>query len=150
MKFPIGIQTLEQIIEDGYVYVDKTALVYKMVSEGKVYFLSRPRRFGKSLLLSTLEVSSKAGASSSKGMRLPKALVVGEARLGGIDCVVETAKVVYIFEVKRDGTAQEALEQIEEKGYAKEYEADSRQLYKVGCNFSTETGAISDQACAAG
>ena len=53
MKYPIGIQTFEQIIEEGYVYVDKTDMVYSLANEGKVYFLSRPRRFGKSLLLST-------------------------------------------------------------------------------------------------
>mgnify|MGYP002711621669 FL=1 len=50
MKYPIGIQSFSQIIEDGYVYADKTALVYDLVTTGKVYFLSRPRRFGKSLL----------------------------------------------------------------------------------------------------
>ena len=55
MKYPIGIQTFEQIREDGFVYVDKTALVYDLVTKGKIYFLSRPRRFGKSLLISTLE-----------------------------------------------------------------------------------------------
>ena len=55
MKYPIGIQTFEDIRTEGYAYVDKTALVYKLVSEGKYYFLSRPRRFGKSLLLSTLK-----------------------------------------------------------------------------------------------
>ena len=55
MKYPIGIQSFDQIIEDGYVYVDKTALVYDLAHEGKIYFLSRPRRFGKSLLVSTLE-----------------------------------------------------------------------------------------------
>ena len=55
MKYPIGIQSFDQIIEDGYVYVDKTDLVYSLVKEGKIYFLSRPRRFGKSLLLSTFE-----------------------------------------------------------------------------------------------
>lgn len=55
MKYPIGIQNFGEIRRDGYVYVDKTALMYKMVSEGKYYFLSRPRRFGKSLLLSILE-----------------------------------------------------------------------------------------------
>ena len=54
MKYPIGIQSFEQIREDGYIYVDKTALVYDLVSKGKIYFLSRPRRFGKSLLVSTL------------------------------------------------------------------------------------------------
>ena len=55
MKYPIGIQDFESIIKDGYVYVDKTALIYQLVTEGKIYFLSRPRRFGKSLLVSTLE-----------------------------------------------------------------------------------------------
>ena len=55
MKYPIGIQSFDRIREDGYVYVDKTALVYDLVTTGTIYFLSRPRRFGKSLLVSTLE-----------------------------------------------------------------------------------------------
>ena len=55
MKYPIGIQDFEQIIQDGYVYVDKTEMVYQLAHNGKIYFLSRPRRFGKSLLLSTLK-----------------------------------------------------------------------------------------------
>ena len=55
MLYPIGIQSFSEIRQNGYVYVDKTALMYKLLSEGKYYFLSRPRRFGKSLLISTLE-----------------------------------------------------------------------------------------------
>ena len=55
MKYPIGIQTFEKLRMEGFVYVDKTALVHKMVHEGNYYFLSRPRRFGKSLLISTLQ-----------------------------------------------------------------------------------------------
>ena len=55
MKYPIGIQHFEKLRTDGFVYVDKTALVHKMVQEGNYYFLSRPRRFGKSLLISTLQ-----------------------------------------------------------------------------------------------
>lgn len=55
MKYPIGIQNFEKIRRGGYAYVDKTASMYKMVSEGSYYFLSRPRRFGKSLMVSTLE-----------------------------------------------------------------------------------------------
>jgi len=55
MKYPIGIQDFASIINDGYVYVDKTALIHQLVTEGKIYFLSRPRRFGKSLLVSTLK-----------------------------------------------------------------------------------------------
>ena len=55
MKYPIGIQSFEKLREDGYVYVDKTALIYNLVHDGTIYFLSRPRRFGKSLLVSTLK-----------------------------------------------------------------------------------------------
>ena len=53
--YPIGIQNFEKIRNDGYFYIDKTALMYQMVKTGSYYFLSRPRRFGKSLLISTLE-----------------------------------------------------------------------------------------------
>lgn len=55
MIYPIGKQNFEKLRNEGCVYVDKTALMYKLVKEGSAYFLSRPRRFGKSLLLSTLE-----------------------------------------------------------------------------------------------
>ena len=56
IKYPVGIQTFPEIIEEGYLYVDKTALVYRMTHGASKYiFLSRPRRFGKSLLVSTLE-----------------------------------------------------------------------------------------------
>ena len=55
MLYPIGIQDFEKIRRGGYVYVDKTHLVYEMAQKGGYYFLSRPRRFGKSLLVSTLE-----------------------------------------------------------------------------------------------
>ena len=55
MRYPIGIQDFQKLRELGYAYVDKTALVYKLADSGNYYFLSRPRRFGKSLLLSTFE-----------------------------------------------------------------------------------------------
>ena len=53
--YPVGIQNFESLRHDGYCYVDKTALMYRLVKTGRYYFLSRPRRFGKSLLVSTLE-----------------------------------------------------------------------------------------------
>jgi hypothetical protein len=53
-NMPIGVQNFESLRNDGYLYVDKTALIYQLVSTGRYYFLSRPRRFGKSMLLSTL------------------------------------------------------------------------------------------------
>lgn len=70
MKYPIGIQTFEQIIEEGYVYVDKTDMVYNLANEGKVYFLSRPRRFGKSLLLSTLRAYFEGRKELFKGLKI--------------------------------------------------------------------------------
>ena len=63
---------------------------------------------------------------------------------GRVDCVVETPQYVYIFEFKLDGTADEALSQIEDKGYAREYSADARRVFKIGASFSSETGTISD------
>ena len=72
MKYPIGIQTFEQIIQDGYVYVDKTDLIYKLVTEGKIYFLSRPRRFGKSLLISTLKNYFLGRKELFKGLAINK------------------------------------------------------------------------------
>ena len=54
-KLPVGIQAIEEIINEGYAYVDKTDLIFDLITKGKYYFLSRPRRFGKSLLVSTLK-----------------------------------------------------------------------------------------------
>lgn len=110
MKYPIGIQSFDKIREDGYIYVDKTALIYDLVKNGNIYFLSRPRRKQQSE--------------------------------GRVDCIVETPDYIYIFEFKLDGTAEDALQQIEEKGYAEPYLSDKRKLYKVGVNFSSESGTV--------
>ena len=72
MKYPIGIQYFKKIIEDGYVYVDKTELVYKLANEGHIYFLSRPRRFGKSLLISTLKYYFQGRKDLFRGLAIDK------------------------------------------------------------------------------
>jgi len=54
VKYPVGVQDFESLRKDNYLYIDKTALIYKLVNTGRYYFISRPRRFGKSLLVSTL------------------------------------------------------------------------------------------------
>ena len=72
MKYPIGIQSFEKIRTEGYVYVDKTTLMYNLVSQGSIYFLSRPRRFGKSLLLSTLENYFLGKKELFKGLAIDK------------------------------------------------------------------------------
>ena len=68
MKYPIGIQNFEKIRREGYVYVDKTPWMWKMISEGSYYFLSRPRRFGKSLMVSTLEAFFPGQRELFKGL----------------------------------------------------------------------------------
>ena len=70
--YPIGIQNFESLRNDGYFYIDKTALVYQLVKTGRYYFLSRPRRFGKSLLLSTLEAYFQGKKELFDGLAMEK------------------------------------------------------------------------------
>ena len=70
MKYPIGIQDFESIINGGYVYVDKTSIIHQLVTKGKIYFLSRPRRFGKSLLVSTLKAYFQGKKELFKGLAI--------------------------------------------------------------------------------
>ena len=70
MKYPIGIQSFDRLIEDGFVYVDKTDMIYSLVKEGTIYFLSRPRRFGKSLLVSTLNNYFLGRKELFKGLKI--------------------------------------------------------------------------------
>ena len=70
--YPIGIQSFEEIREGGFLYVDKTAQIYQLAQTGKYYFLSRPRRFGKSLLLSTLEAYFQGRKEPFAGLALER------------------------------------------------------------------------------
>lgn len=71
-KYPIGIQSFEKIRKDNFAYVDKTALVYRLANEGNYYFLSRPRRFGKSLLISTFEAYFLGQRELFEGLAIEK------------------------------------------------------------------------------
>ena len=71
-RYPIGIQNFEKIRKGGYCYIDKTAWIYQMVKTGSYYFLSRPRRFGKSLLLSTLEAYFQGKKKLFEGLAIEK------------------------------------------------------------------------------
>ncbi len=72
MKYPIGIQNFKELRTGDYVYVDKTQYIYQLVSTGKYYFLSRPRRFGKSLLISTMEAYFEGKRELFKGLAIEK------------------------------------------------------------------------------
>ncbi len=67
-KLGIGISDFKELIKGNYIYVDKTEYIYKLINSGKYYFLSRPRRFGKSLLLSTIEYLFRGERELYKGM----------------------------------------------------------------------------------
>lgn len=72
MRYPIGIQNLREIRQEGYAYVDKSPFVARMASQGKYYFLSRPRRFGKSLFLDTLAEAFSGNKALFEGLYLEK------------------------------------------------------------------------------
>ena len=72
MLFPIGTSSFEILRNEGYVYVDKTDLIYQLTHTGRVYFLSRPRRFGKSLLLSTLDAYFNGRKDLFQGLAIEK------------------------------------------------------------------------------
>lgn len=69
-KLPIGIQTFERLREEDYLYVDKTDLIYELVKLGVPYFLSRPRRFGKSLLISTIKAYFEGRKELFEGLKI--------------------------------------------------------------------------------
>ena len=81
--YPIGIQNFEKLRRGGYFYIDKTALIYQLVKTGSYYILSRPRRFGKSLLISTLDLNTeKYDTPESLENKLNGALVEWEKIYG--------------------------------------------------------------------
>lgn len=72
IKYPIGIQNFSDLRLGEYVYIDKTKYIYDLIDNGKYYFLSRPRRFGKSLLLSTIEAYFKGRKELFNGLDISR------------------------------------------------------------------------------
>ena len=137
MKFPIGIQSFERIIEGGFVYVDKTAIIYNLTHESNIYFLSRPRRFGKSLLVSTLENYYLGRRELFKGLAMEK---------------LETEWNVHpVFHVDfnganftREGVLETMLEDYVDK-WAKQYGLQANHELEVGLRFRDILGAVHEQ-----
>lgn len=241
-KYPIGIQTFSEIIRSGYVYVDKTDLVWQLAHYAKYVFLSRPRRFGKSLLSSTLNSYFSGNRELFEGLKMieleqewtkypvlhfdlssakhmPPQMVKKELGLmlsqmealygsnhdeetlgmrlsglidrayeqtgkqvvviideynaplldfyeytmylifsmlnvyartkvkcagGRVDMVVWMPDSIYVIELKVNDTAENALKQIDDKGYAIPYQADGRRVVKVGVSVDADTRTIKD------
>ena len=124
MKYPVGIQTFQDIINEGYVYVDKTDLIYSLVSEGKIYFLSRPRRFGKSLLISTLENYFLGRKELFKGLAIEK---------------LETEWKEYpVFHLDFNGSDYTEARTFEKK--INDYLLDWERVYNVNVNLDSDYG----------
>lgn len=98
-KYPVGIQTFQVLREEGYIYVDKTQYIYSLVKTGKYYFLSRPRRFGKSLFLTTLKSFFEGRRDLFKGLYID----------GKEDVEWDERPVIHIDFTGEDFTAEGAL-----------------------------------------
>ncbi|MDR1474274.1 MAG: ATP-binding protein, partial [Endomicrobium sp.] len=145
---PIGTQTFEVLRNDGAIYVDKTEHIYKLINSGSVYFLSRPRRFGKSLLISTFKELFKGNKKIFEGLyiygkwdwsktnplflltaRLIGYEVEGEVHTdkGRIDAVLKKGREVIVVEIKHgkgrkiEKLLKEAMAQIKGKKYYEKY-----------------------------
>ena len=93
LRYPIGMQSFQEIRENGYLYVDKTRYIHELASGGKYYFLSRPRRFGKSLLISTIEQFLKGITICLKDWQSPVSLMIGTLILCFILTLQDVARI---------------------------------------------------------
>lgn len=129
--YPIGIQNFEKLRREGYHYIDKTELIYRLVTTGNYYFLSRPRRFGKSLLISTLEAYFEGKKDLFDGLAI-----------AGLEKAWQRHPVFHLDPNTHKYDMENSMEQIEEKQYALPYAADMRKVLRIGVNFSSATRNI--------
>ena len=151
-----SIYDFPTLVQGGYVYVDKTDRIYELAKPGAdmLYYLPRPRRFGKSLTISTLKALLKTAFAKIPHEWLDKdekelkryflafmvfarAEVNSEEQhsLGRPDSAVKTEKAIYVVEFKYGQSADAALAQCREKRYADAYAADGRRVIYVGVNY---------------
>ena len=125
-KYPVGMQTFAKIREGNYVYVDKTKYIVKMLENGSQYvFLSRPRRFDKSLFVSTLHDYYEGRKELFEGLAL------GDYEKNWVKYPV------FHFDMS-------TAKHMDDKGYLIPYSADGKRLVKVGINFDSDKRTIGD------
>ena len=156
--YPIGIQTFSEIREKNYLYIDKTEYVYHMTHFAKYVFLSRPRRFGKSLLTSTLHSYFSGRKDLFQGLameRLEKEWIeypvlhfdmsmakhVDKERL---ERLLDFMLSDYERTFGLDTTAGEAMEQINLKNYSERFALCGLPVVKVAINFDSERCTIGE------
>ena len=123
MKYPIGIQAFERIIQEGYVYVDKTDLIFQL-TQGSIYFLSRPRRFGKSLLVSTLVNYYLGKKELFKGLK--------------IDALEKDWKTYPVFHL--DFNSDNFMNANTLQATLEKFVSDGEKLYHVDADFNLSLG----------
>ena len=150
--------SVENLIVNNGVYVDKTDVLLGLVRDplASQFFLSRPRRFGKSLIACFARIPHEWKlASEAEAKRFFQlychflgAKIKGEheSHLGRADAVLELPNGVYLFEFKYAKSSEEALAQIKSRGYADAYQDDSRPVWLVGCNYNPETRSLDQPA----
>ncbi len=126
-RLPIGIRTFREVRETDCYYVDKTPYIRRLLDEGKHYFLSRPRRFGKSLFLDTLKELFEGNAALFEG-------------LASLDMAVRFNGHVYLLEFKviELSPPGSAMAQLRAKGYADRYRGTGQPIHLIAVEFSRE------------
>lgn len=138
-KYPAGVQSFEEVRTDGYVYVDKTPYIYKLLSSGKPYFLSRPRRFGKSLLISTLQAVFEGRRELFEEITMKDGTVQPRLFIATTDWEWEKYPVLR-FDFSQVGkNEQDTLEEYIDKSLS-EYE----QIYRVDNSLQADSGRLAE------
>ena len=135
-RYPVDTDQFDEIREKGLVYVDKTDLLFDIVNRYKYVFLARPRRFGKSLLCNTFKAYFQGQKELFEGLKIME-----------LEKEWKTYPVLHFImsglkNLKVDDSVDNALAQIDSKGYAIPYEADGRKVTKCGVSISSEARNI--------
>ena len=151
LRLPIGIQTLRKIREQNCYYVDKTPWIRALLDEGSLFFLSRPRRFGKSLFLDTLKELFEGTEALFRGLHIHEGwdwsarhpvlrLSFGSSH-GRLDMAVRFNGNVYLFEFKvvEMTPAGAAMAQLKSRRYADKYRIRDQPIWLIAVEFSKDT-----------
>jgi hypothetical protein len=147
-KVATDIYTFAELRTKGFTYVDKTDALYAMASGevGKQFFIARPRRFGKSLAVSTLKSLFQGEREFFTGLAIePKWDWSKKWPVLHLDMVIDLPNDIYIVEFKLDKPASEAMEQIKGKEYAGKYALSGKHITLVGISFSSEKRTIVEE-----
>ena len=152
-RLSIGKQNFEELIVSDLVYVDKTKQIHNIVEQGNLYFLVRPHRFGKSLLVSLFSHLFQGKKSLFENLAIGKTNYEFESypvlkfnfseygyKVKNLEAILihEVEKYAQQYKVKIDGTSTNAIKQIKNRNYTAAYRNAIQKTFLVGINFSKE------------